>query len=407
MKPFDVKTIRKDFPNLNVSVCDKPVVYLDNAATTFKPQCVIDAITNHYTNETSNVHRGVHTLSEKATSAYEGARGTIQKFINAEHEKEIIFTKGTTDAINLVAASYGRPFLNKGDEILITAMEHHSNIVPWQMLCEEKGCILKVIPINDRGELLVDDLDTYLTNKTKFVSVVYISNSLGTINPVKTIIDRAHALNVPVLLDGAQAVTHARIDVQKLDCDFFVFSGHKLFGPTGCGVLYGKKALLEQMAPYQGGGDMIKTVSFKGTVYNDLPYKFEAGTPNIAGFIGLDAAIKYVQDFDWDAIKAHKKELLDYATDQLSAIENLKIIGTASDKTSVISFVIKDVHAHDLGTLVNHEGVAVRTGHHCTMPVMEFFNISATSRASFSWYNTKEEVDTLVRAIKQAQAIFN
>ncbi len=405
MGNFNVEAIRTDFPNLNVPVHGKPLVYLDNGATTLKPQSVIDAINHHYTQETSNVHRGVHTLSQLATSAYEGARVKVQKFLNAASEREIIFTKGTTDAINLVAASLGDT-LTTGDEILITEMEHHSNIVPWQILCKKKGCNLKVAPINDQGELILDEFKKLLSPKTKIVAIVYMSNSLGTINPVEEIIKLAHANGTPVLLDAAQAVSHTHIDVKALDCDLLAFSSHKLFGPTGCGVLYGKESLLNDLSPYQGGGDMIEKVSFAGTTFNTLPYKFEAGTPNIAGVIGLGAAIDYIEKVDWEGMQQHKKELLTYATEQLEQIEGLRIIGTAVNKIAILSFVIDNIHAHDLGTLIDQEGVAVRTGHHCTMPVMEHFGITATTRASFSWYNTHEEIDILVKAIKQAKEIF-
>lgn len=404
---FDVNTIRQDFPTLNVKVNDKPLVYFDNGATTLKAQSVIDAVTHHYTAETSNVHRGVHTLSEKATTAYEGAREKIKTFLNAGSTNEVIFTSGTTDAINLVAQCYGREFISEGDEIIITEMEHHSNIVPWQMLCEQLGCKLKVVPFNDAGELIYEDFKKLLTDRTRLVSVVYVSNSLGTINPVKNIIEDAHALDVPVLIDAAQAVSYYPIDVQVLDCDFLVFSGHKLFGPTGTGVLYGKAKWLDRMPPYRGGGDMITSVTFEKTTYNTLPYKFEAGTPNIAGFIGLGAAIDYVSQLDLPCTHAHRDNLLAYATEQLLAVDaRIKIIGTANKKTSILSFVHSEVHAHDMGTLVDEEGVAIRTGHHCTQPVMDHFGISATSRASFSIYNTTDEVDRFIEAVKKSIAIF-
>lgn len=402
---LNLKQIRSDFPNLNVSVHNKPLIYLDNAATTLKPQCVIDAISDHYTNTTSNVHRGVHALSQKATEQYESARGKVQKFINAKHSHEIIFTKGTTESINLVASSF-RKLVSEGDEIIITEMEHHSNIVPWQMLCEQRGCVLRVAPMNDSGEIIWEEFEKLITKKTKLISVVYISNSLGTINPIKKIIERAHKDNIPVLVDGAQAVSHCPIDVQELDCDLFVFSAHKLFGPTGTGVLYGKEALLNQMPPYQGGGDMIASVTFEKTTYNHLPYKFEAGTPNIAGVIGLGAAIDYLKQFDFTEIMKYKKELLDYGTKKLSEIKGLKLIGTARDKTSILSFVLAEAHPHDIGTIVDGEGVAIRTGHHCTQPVMKHFKVPATSRASLSFYNTKEEIDALVKAIGKVKEIF-
>ena len=403
---LNVQAIRKDFPNLHVRVKGKPLVYLDNAATTFKPQSVIDAITHHYSEETSNVHRGVHTLSEKATAAYEGSRKKVRDFLNAAHEQEIIFTRGTTEAINLVMRSYGAAFLKKGDEILISAMEHHSNIVPWQMLCEEKGCKLKILPMNQKGELILDVLDKFLTKRTKLVSIVYISNSLGTINPIEKIIAKAHAKKTPILVDGAQAVSHGPIDVRKLNCDFFVFSGHKLFGPTGIGVLYGKRALLDRMPPYQGGGDMIASVSFEKTTYNHLPYKFEAGTPHVAGAIGLGAAIDYVQKIGLENITEYKHQLLAYGTKALQKIPRLRLIGTAKNKTSILSFVLPNVHAHDIGTIVDGEGVAIRTGHHCTQPVMKFFGVPATSRASLTFYNTMEEIDVLVQALHKVRDIF-
>lgn len=403
---IDINKIRADFPNLDVSVRGKPLVYLDNAATTFKPQIVIDAISNHYQKGASNVHRGVHFLSEQATQEFEGARLKVQQFINAKHDHEIIFTKGTTESINLVAQCFGKQFLKKGDEVIITEMEHHSNIVPWQMVCEEFGATLKVLPINDEGELLIDELPKLITDKTKIVSVVYVSNSLGTINPVQDIIDIAHKTNIPVLIDAAQAVSVDKIDVQALDCDFCVFSAHKLYGPTGVGVLYGKEELLNQMPPYQGGGDMIKSVTFEKTEYTSLPYKFEAGTPNVADVIGFGAAIDYVNSLDFDQCKTYKQELLKYGTEALSKIDGLKLIGTGENKTSILSFVLEGIHAHDIGTIVDEEGIAIRTGHHCTQPIMKHFGVPATSRASLSIYNTKEEIDALVGALNKAKEIF-
>jgi len=403
---FDVEKIRKDFPILSEKVHGKNLCYLDNAATTHKPKTVIDALSKYYETINSNVHRGVHTLSELATNAYEGSRETVKNFINASSEKEIIFTRGTTESINLVAQTFGRQNLNEGDEVLITGMEHHSNIVPWQMICEEKKVILKVVPINEDGELLFEEFEKLINEKTKIVSVVYISNSLGTINPVKKIIEKAHSLGVPVLLDGAQAVQHLNVDVQELDCDFFAFSGHKIYGPTGIGILYGKKEMLESMPPYQGGGDMISKVTFEKTTYNELPYKFEAGTPNIADAIGLGKAIDYIKNIGIEKIAAYEKELLDYATEKLSEIEGLRIIGRAKEKCSVISFVFEDIHPHDIGTFLDFDGVAVRTGHHCTQPVMERFNIPATTRASFAMYNTKEEVDVLANSLKKVLEVF-
>ncbi|VAX37526.1 Cysteine desulfurase =_ SufS [hydrothermal vent metagenome] len=403
---FNVTEIRQNFPNLHIKVQGKPLIYLDNAATTLKPQCVIDAIDQHYSQETSNVHRGVHYLSEQATAKYEKSREKVKNFINASDSSEIIFTRGTTESINMVALSYGRAFLNKEDEIIISEMEHHSNIVPWQMLCEERGCILRVIPMNDDGDIIFEEFEKLLSSKTKLVSIVYTSNSLGTVNPVKKIIDSAHKHNALVLLDGAQTVSHRQVDVQALNCDFFVFSGHKLFGPTGVGVLYGKKELLDKMPPIYGGGDMIASVTFEKTTYNHLPYKFEAGTPNIAGVIGLGAAIDYINTLDWNALGEYEAELLNYGTQILKNISDLKLIGTAKHKAPVLSFFLPDVHPHDLGTLVNDDGVAIRTGHHCTQPVMKHFNIPATARASLSIYNTKKEIDILAESILRAKDIF-
>lgn len=403
---FDVQRIREDFPILKQKVHGKPLVYLDNAATTQKPQSVIDTLTRYYLGQNANIHRGVHYLSELATYEYERARGKVKLFLNAADPREIIFVRGTTEGINLVKDTYGRKFIGKDDEIVISAMEHHSNIVPWQLLCEEKGAKLRIIPMNDRGELLFDEYEKLLNQRTKFVSVVYVSNSLGTINPVKRIIQRAHERGIPVLVDGAQAASHLKINVQDLDCDFFVFSGHKVFGPTGIGALYGKTKYLEQMPPYQGGGDMISSVTFEKTTYNVLPYKFEAGTPNIADVIGMGAGIDYVTSIGFDAITAYEKELLKYATEVLSSIEGLRIIGTAEEKAAVISFVFDAVHAHDVGTILDREGIAVRTGHHCTQPVMQRFGIPATARASFALYNTMEEVDALARGIRKVKEVF-
>lgn len=405
-RALNIPQIRNDFPNLRVKVHGKPLVYLDNAATTFKPRSVIDAITRHYQSETSNIHRGVHTLSEQATAAFERSRDKIRDFIGARKSGEIIFTKGTTEAINLVAHSYGHAFLNKGDEIIISEMEHHSDIVPWQILCEAKGCVLKIAPFNDNGELIIEEFEKLLNANTKLVAMVYISNSLGTINPVKKIIDAAHRVGAVVLIDGAQAVAHHAVNVRDLDCDFFAFSGHKIFGPTGVGVLYGKEELLNKMPPYQGGGDMIASVTLKKTTYNVLPYKFEAGTPHVAGVIGLGAAIDYVQSVGLSQIAEHEKELLKYGTQALSTTPDLRLIGTAKNKAAILSFVLPDIHAHDLGTLVDEEGIAIRTGHHCTQPVMQHFHVPATSRASFAVYNTKEEIDHLVAAIKKAKEVF-
>jgi cysteine desulfurase/selenocysteine lyase len=394
-----VQLCRHHFPVLRQFVKGKQLVYLDNAATSQKPQVVIDAIMRYYEEENSNIHRGVHYLSEKATLAYEAARVKVQRFLKAEHYQEIIFVRGTTEAINLVAYSYGRPHVSKGDEIVISAMEHHSNIVPWQILCEEKGATLRVIPMNDEGELLLDQFEGLLNERTKIVSLVHVSNALGTINPVKQMIAVAHKRGIPVMIDGAQAVPHMPVDVRDLDCDFYAFSSHKTFGPTGVGILYGKARLLEAMPPYQGGGDMIKSVTFEKTIYNDLPHKFEAGTPSIASGIGLGAAIDYLNSFDMQAVAAHEHDLLAYATKELSAIKGVHIIGRAREKASVLSFVIDGIHPHDIGTILDDEGIAIRTGHHCAQPVMQRFGIPATARASFAFYNTKEEVDLLVGGI--------
>ena len=403
---FDVFKIREDFPILKQKVNGKPLVYMDNAATSQKPQTVLDALTHYYTEDNSNVHRGVHELSQRATKSYEDVRAKVQHFLNARESREIIYVRGTTEAINLVAMTYGRKNIGAGDEILITAMEHHSNIVPWQILCEEKGAVLRVAPINDAGELLLDEFEKLLNPRTKLVAVAHVSNALGTINPVQRIVELAHRLNVPVLIDGAQAAPHIKIDVQALDCDFYTLSSHKLFGPTGVGVLYGKAALLEAMPPYQGGGDMISSVTFEKTLYNVIPYKFEAGTPNIAGVIGLGAGIDYVNRVGIGNIATYEHELLTYATEQLAKIPGLRIIGTAKEKAAVLSFVLEGVHPHDAGTILDQEGIAVRTGHHCAQPVMDRFGIPATTRASLAFYNTKEEVDALVKGIRKVQAIF-
>jgi cysteine desulfurase/selenocysteine lyase len=399
IKTFNVEEVRKDFPILQTKVGNKPLVYLDNAATSQKPLSVIDAERDYYLNLNSNIHRGVHFLSEHATMAYENARLKVKEFINALSACEIVFTRGATESINLVAYSYGRINVKEGDEIIISAMEHHANIVPWQMLCEEKKAKLRVIPMNDDGELMLEEYSKMLGDKTKFVSVVYVSNSLGTINPVREIIELAHKKNIPVLIDGSQAVPHMKIDVQKLDCDFFVFSAHKLFGPTGSGVLYGKAELLNAMPPYQTGGDMIRSVTFEKTIFNDIPNKFEAGTPNIAGNISLGAAIDYLNNLDFNAIEKHENLLLEYTTQRLLGIDGLRIIGTSKVKAAVVSFVLKNIHPHDIGTILDSEGIAIRTGHHCTQPVMKRFNIPATARASFAFYNTKKEVDYLINGI--------
>ena len=407
MSTFNVQKLRQDFPNLNVKVHGKPLVYFDNAATTQKPKSVIDAITNYYTNFNSNIHRGVHYLSDIATTEYECARKIIQSFINAKSVEEIIYTRGATESINLVTYSWGRQNLREGDEIIISAMEHHANIVPWQILCQEKGCVLKVIPMNDDGELLLDEYVKMLNDKVKFVSVVHVSNSLGTVNPVKFIIDKAHKIGAKVLIDGSQSVQHLPIDVQKLDCDFFVFSGHKIYAPTGIGILYGKKELLESMPPYQGGGDMIKSVTFEKTIYNDLPWKFEAGTTHIAGAIGLGVAIRYLQKIGFDHVASYESQLLKYATERVAEIPDLRVIGQAKEKASVLSFVFENIHPHDVGTLLDRDGIAIRTGHHCTEPVMRRLGIPATSRASFAFYNTKDEIDVFVNSIKKVVKMFS
>jgi len=403
---LDVESIRKDFPLLARKVHGKPLVYFDNGATSQKPQAVIDALNRYYTEENSNIHRGVHYLSELATSLYEEARKKLRRFVNARRLEEIIFVRGTTEAINLVAQSYGRKFLGAGDEIVVSAMEHHSNIVPWQMLCEQVGARLRVIPINHDGELVLDEFRRLLNQRTKFVSITHVSNALGTVVPVKEVVKLAHAGGVPVLLDGAQAVPHLPVDVQEIDCDFYAFSGHKMFGPTGVGVLYGRAELLDKMPPYQGGGDMISLVTFEKTHYNVLPYKFEAGTPNIAGGIGLGAAVDYLAGLDWDQVAAHEKDLLEYATQAITKIDGLRIIGTAKEKAGVISFVLDHVHAHDVGTILDQEGVAVRAGHHCAMPVMQRFGVPATTRASFAFYNTRAEIDVLVGALHRVLKVF-
>jgi cysteine desulfurase/selenocysteine lyase len=398
--------IREDFPALHVTVHGKPLVYLDNAATTHKPRAVLDALTRYYAEENSNVHRGVHFLSQVATQAYESGRTRVRQFLNAAHDREIIFTRGTTEGINLVAQSYGRSRLRAGDEVIISAMEHHSNIVPWQMICEEKGARLKVIPMNDAGELLLEEYERLLCDRTRIVSVVYVSNALGTVNPVREIIALAHRRGIPVLLDGAQASPHLPVDVRELDCDFYALSGHKLFGPTGIGVLYGKAELLEAMPPYQGGGDMISAVSFEKTVYNTLPYKFEAGTPHIAGVIGLAAALDYLGGIGLTQVAAHEADLLAYGTELLSSVPGLTIIGTARQKAGVLSFVLDGIHAHDIGTILDLEGVAVRAGHHCAMPVMKRYGVPATARASLAFYNSRSDLDALVKAIHKVIEVF-
>ncbi len=401
-KSIAIEKIRADFPILSKKVNGKPLVYFDNASTAQKPKLVIDAITNYYENQNANIHRGVHTLSQEITIAYENARVTVQKHLNAAHPHEIIFTKGTTESINLIASSFGKKFISKGDEIIVSEMEHHSNILPWQRVCEERGALLKVIPINDAGELIISDYKRLLNSKTKIVAITHLSNTLGTINPIEEIIALAHAQNIPVLVDGAQAVPHIRVDVQKLFADFYVFSGHKLFGPTGVGILYGKEKWLNELPPYQVGGGTIKTVTFEKTDFADLPLKFEAGTPHIEGGIGLAVAIDYINTIGLDAIAEYEHELLVYATEKLETIEGVKIIGTSKNKASVISFIVDGLHPFDIGTILDQLGIAVRTGHHCTQPLMQRFGIPGTIRASFAFYNTKEEIDIFLSGLEKA-----
>ncbi len=403
---LDVARLREDFPILKQTVRGKPLVYLDNAATSQKPQAVIDALVHFYTADNANVHRGVHTLSERSTDAYERARTKIARHLNARHARGIVFTRGTTESINLVAQAWGRANVGPGDEILITALEHHSNIVPWQLLAEEKGARLRVAPVDDRGQVLIEEYERLLGARTKIVSVTHVSNALGTVNPVREMIAMAHSRRIPVLVDGAQAAPHMRIDVRALGCDFYAFSGHKMFGPTGIGVLYGRPELLDAMPPWQGGGDMIRTVTFEKSTWNDLPYKFEAGTPDIAGAIGLGAAVDYLEAIGMDAIAAYEHELLEYGTAALNGIDGLRLIGTAAAKAAVLSFVVDGVHPHDLATVLDSEGVAIRAGHHCAQPVMDRFGVPATARASLAFYNTREEIDALGRGILKAKDIF-
>ena len=400
-KHFNVREIREQFPALRRLIYGKNLIYFDNGATSQKPQMVLDAINMYYSKDNANIHRGVHYMSQKATTGFEDARQIIQKYINANKSEEIIFTKGTTDSINLVAFSFGQ-LLNAGDEVIISAMEHHSNIVPWQMMCERRGCILKIAPINKKGELIMADYEALLNPKTKLVSITHISNTLGTINPIKEITQKAHAVGAKVLIDGAQSIQHMKIDVKDIDCDFFAFSSHKVFGPTGVGVLYGKEAILEKMPPYQGGGDMIAKVTFEKTTYNELPFKFEAGTPHIAGVICLGKAIEFLSQFDIEAIQKHEHDLMEYAQDMLSTFEGVNIIGEAKKKTSVVSFTVDGIHPFDIGTLLDKQGIAVRTGHHCTQPLMDFYKIPGTIRASFAFYNTKEEIDTFIEAVEKS-----
>ena len=402
---LDIAKIRRDFPVLDQAVHGKKLVYLDNAATSQKPRAVIDAITRYYQHDNANIHRGVHALSMRATEAHDEAREVVRRFLHAAQTREIIFVRGATEAVNLVAETYGRANVGAGDEVLISAMEHHSNIVPWQILCDEKGARLRVAPINDAGELIVEEFEKLLGPRTRIVAVAHVSNALGTVNPLRKIIKLAHDRGVPVLVDGAQAAPHLPIDVQALDCDFYAFSGHKVYGPTGIGVLYGKSELLEEMPPYQGGGDMIRSVTFEKTTYNVLPYKFEAGTPDIAGAIGLGAALEYVMNLGMDRVAAHEHDLLEYGTAQLSAVKGVRLIGTARERAGVISFVVDGVHPHDLGTILDREGIAIRTGHHCAQPVMERFGVPATARASFGVYNTREEIDALASGISRAHEV--
>ena len=403
---LDVERLRKDFPILRQEVHGKPLVYLDSAATSQKPRAVLEALDRYYEQDNANVHRGVHRLSERATQAYEAAREKVQRFVNAAHPHEIVFVRGTTEAINLVAQTFGRTRVRSGDEIVVTVMEHHSNIVPWQMLCEEKGAVLRVAPMDDDGTLLVDELERLVGPRTKLLALGHVSNALGTIHPVRRIVEMAHGRNVPVLLDGAQAVPHLAVDVQALGCDFYAFSGHKLFGPTGIGVLYGRSELLEEMPPWQGGGDMISSVTFEKTTYNKLPYKFEAGTPDIAGAIGLGAAIDYVRGLGLDAISAHVHDLLSYATKAMRDVPGLRLIGTAKEKASVLSFAFGDIHPHDIGTVLDREGIAIRTGHHCAQPLMRRLGVAATARASLALYNTREDVDALVAGLHKVREVF-
>jgi cysteine desulfurase / selenocysteine lyase len=403
---LDVERIRGDFPALHQKVRGKPLVYLDNAATSQKPRAVLDAIVRYYSEDNANVHRGVHTLSERATKAYEGARGTVRRFLNAERDSEIVFVRGTTEAINLVAQTFARGRVGSGDEVVITTMEHHSNIVPWQMLCEQKGARLRVAPINDAGELRLEALEDLIGARTKMLALPHVSNALGTVNPVRKIVALAHGKGVPVLVDGAQAVPHMAVDVRALGCDFYAFSGHKLYGPTGIGALYAKAEHLEAMPPYQGGGDMIASVTFEKTLYNKPPYKFEAGTPDIAGAIGLGAAIDYVASLGMDRIAAYEDALLAYGTRALESVPGLRLIGTAHEKAGVLSFILGDIHPHDIGTVLDREGIAVRSGHHCAQPVMERFGVPATARASLAFYNTRAEIDALVAGLAKVREVF-
>ena len=403
---LDVDRIRRDFPILAQTINGKPLIYLDNAASSQKPQIVIDTLTRYYREDHANIHRAVHTLGVRATEAYEGARVQVQRFIGAERPEEIVFVRGATEGINLIAQTYGRSLLRQGDEIVITTMEHHSNIVPWQILCEQTGAVLRVAPINDDGELMLDEYEKLLGSRTKLVSITHVSNALGTINPLRQIVALAHDRGIGVVVDGAQAVPHMKVDVRGLDCEFYTFSSHKMFGPTGVGAVYGKHHLLEAMPPYQGGGEMIKSVTFEKTIYNDVPHKFEAGTPNIAGVIGFAAATSYLEEIGFDRIAAYENELLSYATEMISKIPEVRLIGTASEKAAVLSFVVEGVHAHDIGTILDSEGIAVRTGHHCAQPVMDRFAVPATARASIAFYNTHAEIDAMVAALRNVIKVF-
>ena len=400
------ESLKSDFPTLKQKINGNELVYLDNAATTQKPEKVIKALESYYRSINSNIHRGVHTLSIRATKAYEEARTKVAAFINAEHREEIIFVRGATEAINLIANSYVRPILKEGEQIIISQMEHHANIVPWQIICEKKKAELKIIPMNEKGELLIEEIEGMISEKTKFISINHVSNSLGTVNQIEDVIKIAHGNNIQIMIDGAQAVQHLSVDLMKLNADFYCFSGHKVYAPTGIGVLYGKKELLEKMPPYQGGGDMIKSVTFEKTIYNDIPNRFEAGTPNIAGTIGLGAAIDYLVSIGIENIAKHEKELLDYATQEIRKIEEVRIIGNAIEKASVLSFVIEGIHPHDIGTIMDKQGVAIRTGHHCTQPTMDFYGVPATARASFAIYNTKKDVNALINSVKKTIEVF-
>ena len=398
--------VKEEFPILSQSVNEKPLIYLDNASTTQKPSSVINEIQNYYESTNSNIHRGVHHLSQKATEKYEDSRKIVQKFIGAKSSKEIIFVRGATEAVNLVANSYVKPLLSEGDNIIISQMEHHANIVPWQLITKEKKAEIRVVSINEAGELLVDDMDDLIDENTRFISLNHVSNSLGTVNPVNKLIQKAHQNDIRIMIDGAQAVQHMKVNVSDLDVDFYCFSGHKMYGPTGIGILYGKKEILEKMEPYQGGGDMIKSVTFEKTIYNDIPHIFEAGTPNIVGAIGLAKAIEFIENITIEKIEKHEMDLLNYATEKINSIEGVEIVGNAENKASVISFVMGDIHPHDIGTIMDNLGIAIRAGHHCTQPIMDFYDIPATARASFAIYNTEEDVDKLVEGIKKVKEVF-